>query len=344
MTSWSSAAAVGAALTGGGGKILIVVLVTIAIVALVIAFVLVFGRDRESVESRLAGYTYPEGDESAAPGTAGESEGLAETRVVRQAVDLTSALAERAGLLARVERLLEQGDLPLRPAEALFFYLAGVVITALFLVIVAPSLPIALGLTVILAIIPPLQVVARRRKRLRAFEEQLPDTLNLLAGSLRAGFSFVQGLEAVSQEAGEPTRRELSRVFTETRLGRNLEDALEDAAERMNSTDLGWAVMAIRIQREVGGNLAELLDTVADTMQQRERLRREIKALTAEGRFSGIVLGIFPFGFGGLLYMVAPDYIGKLFADFTGKALVVVAAVMALAGFAWLRKIVTIEV
>ncbi|MCZ7525780.1 MAG: hypothetical protein M5U14_04935 [Acidimicrobiia bacterium] len=159
MTSWSSAAAVGAALTGGGGKILIVVLVTIAIVALVIAFVLVFGRDRESVESRLAGYTYPEGDESAAPGTAGESEGLAETRVVRQAVDLTSALAERAGLLARVERLLEQGDLPLRPAEALFFYLAGVVITALFLVIVAPSLPIALGLTVILAIIPPLQVV-----------------------------------------------------------------------------------------------------------------------------------------------------------------------------------------
>ena len=102
-------------------------------------------------------------------------------------------------------------------------------------------------------------------------------------------------------------------MFTESRLGRPIEDALEDSANRMTSVDLMWAVMAIRIQREVGGNLAELLDTVADTMTQRERIRHEIKALTAEGRFSGIILGIFPIAFAGVLYLVQPDYISELF-------------------------------
>ena len=132
----------------------------------------------------------------------------------------------------------------------------------------------------------------RKRQRLLRFERQLPDTLTLLASSLRAGFSLMQGLEAVASEIADPMRRELQRVFTEVRLGRSVEDALGDAAARMESRDLEWAVMAIRIQREVGGNLAELLDTVADTMVKRERVRRELRALTAEGRMSAIVLSI----------------------------------------------------
>ena len=156
----------------------------------------------------------------------------------------------------------------------------------------------------------------RRRKRLREFQAQLPDTLNLLSGSMRAGFSFVQGLESVANEATpsrpggscsgcSPSRASAGRSRTRSRTRRN----------RMTSVDLMWAVMAIRIQREVGGNLAELLDTVADTMTQRERIRREIKALTAEGRFSGWILGIFPVAFAGVLYLVQPDYMGVLFQD-----------------------------
>ena len=114
---------------------------------------------------------------------------------------------------------------------------------------------------------------------------------------MRAGFSFAQGLESVA-ERGDASRRGASSsgCSPRSRLGRPIEDALEDSANRMTSVDLMWAVMAIRIQREVGGNLAELLDTVADTMTQRERIRHEIKALTAEGRFSGWILGIFPLG------------------------------------------------
>jgi tight adherence protein B len=184
----------------------------------------------------------------------------------------------------------------------------------------------------------------RRRTRLREFQAQLPGTLNLLSGSMRAGFSFAQGLESVANEATQPTRRELQRVFTESRLGRPIEDALEDSAQRMTSVDLMWAVMAIRIQREVGGNLAELLDTVADTMTQRERLRLEIKALTAEGRFSGWILGIFPVAFAGVLYLIQPDYMGVLFQESIGIMAVIASAVMTFIGFIWLRKILQIEV
>jgi tight adherence protein B len=133
-------------------------------------------------------------------------------------------------------------------------------------------------------------------------------------------------------------------VFTESRLGRPVEDALEDSANRMASVDLMWAVLAIRIQREVGGNLAELLDTVAETMTQRERIRHEIKALTAEGRFSGWILGIFPIGFAGVLYVVQPTYISILFNEGIGVLALIASGVMTFFGFLWLRKILAIEV
>jgi tight adherence protein B len=268
---------------------------------------------------------------------------MAETKVMQRVVGLTGRLADRAGLLTRTENALEQADLPLRPPEALFFYFAGVFMVAVFgVLILSPA--IGLGLLLLAAVVPVVLLHRRRKKRLRDFQTQLPDTLNLLSGSMRAGFSFAQGLETVANEAAEPTRRELQRVFTESRLGRPIEDALEDSANRMASVDLMWAVMAIRIQREVGGNLAELLDTVADTMTQRERIRGEISALTAEGRFSGWILGIFPIAFAGVLYIVQPNYIGVLFEATEGLVALGVSLVMTGVGFLWLRKILAIEV
>jgi tight adherence protein B len=246
-------------------------------------------------------------------------------------------------LLSRTEDALEQADLPLRPPEALFFYCAGVLVVTFFGVLMLPP-PIGLAVLFAAAVVPVALLHHRRKKRLRDFQVQLPDTLNLLSGSMRAGFSFAQGLETVANEAAEPTRRELQRVFTESRLGRPIEDALEDSANRMSSVDLMWAVMAIRIQREVGGNLAELLDTVSDTMTQRERIRGEIKALTAEGRFSGWILGIFPAAFAGVLYVVQPDYISTLFEATMGLVALGGCAVMTFFGFLWLRKILAIEV
>jgi tight adherence protein B len=243
-----------------------------------------------------------------------------------------------------VERLLEQANLPLRPAEALFFYGAGVALVGAVVVATAPTLAVGLIFAVLLAIVPIVLVRQLRKKRLKAFEAQLPDTLNLLSGSLRAGYSFLQGLEAVAQETSDPMARELRRVLAEARLGRPLEEALADVAVRMESTDFDWSVMAIRIQREVGGNLAELLQTVAETMVERSRLRGEVKALTAEGRISGIIMGLLPVGLGLFMFTASPDYIDDLFSSAKGWAMVVGSVVMAIAGFGWIQKIIKIEV
>jgi tight adherence protein B len=320
-------------------------LVAAAVLAFAMALLFMSKPSRGAIEERL-------GDLVAAPTEEPEEpvnllqradQQYAETAVLQRMVGLTGRLADRAGLLTRTEDALEQADLPLRPPEALFFYFSGVFLVGALGLLVFP-VGLALIFTIAAAIVPVALLHRRRKKRLRAFQVQLPDTLNLLAGSMRAGFSFAQGLESVADEAQEPTRREFQRVFTESRLGRPIEDALEDSANRMASVDLMWAVMAIRIQREVGGNLAELLDTVADTMTQRERIRHEIKALTAEGRFSGWILGTFPIAFGGVLYLVQPDYISELFHNSIGIMALIACGVMTFFGFLWLRKILQIEV
>ena len=326
-------------------KLVFAVLLAAAILAFALSLLFMAPSNRRgSIEARL-------GDLAPAPVDeidefnphARPDQVFAETAVLKRMVGLTGRLADRAGLLSRTEDALEGADLPLRPPEALFFYFTSVFVISLLGIMLFP-LGLAMILIVAAAILPVAWLHRSRKKRLREFQVQLPSTLNLLSGSMRAGFSFAQGLESVANEATEPTRRELQRVFTESRLGRPIEDALEDSANRMTSVDLMWAVMAIRIQREVGGNLAELLDTVSDTMTQRERIRLEIKALTAEGRFSGIILGIFPVVFAGVLFLIQPDYIGELFHNTIGIMAMVGCGVMTFFGFLWLRKILAIEV
>jgi tight adherence protein B len=325
-------------------RLVIAVLMAAAILALALALLLISGDNRSGLEKRLTGYGAEATEDEPDPlGTPRGDPQLAETRFMQEMVGFTGRMAERVGMLNRVEDKLEQADLPLRPPEAIFFYLAGVFFVLVAALLLFP-LPIALILALIAVIGPLGWLEFRRKSRLRKFEQQLPDVLNLLAGSMRAGFSFSQGLEAVADEASEPSRRELQRAFAESRLGRPIEDALEDSANRMKSVDLMWAVMAIRIQREVGGNLAELLDTVAHTMTDRERLKREIFSLTAEGRLSAWILGIFPPAFALVLYMIQPDYMKVLFEDPIGIMALCVSAVMAGIGFVWLRKMMAIEV
>lgn len=316
----------------------VVVAVAVAVAVLALATVVInVDRDRTGdLEQRLTRYLR-DADDDAPRGTGREPS------LVHEVVTLTGRMADRLGLLARVEQRLVQADLPLRAPEAIVVATGvGTFGTLLALVLLGPVVALLVGAG--LAVGPFVHLEFRRTRRLRRFEEQLPNTLNLLSGSLRAGFSFIQGLEAVAEEASEPSRRELQRVFGEARLGRPVEDALADSALRMHSVDLEWAVMAIRIQREVGGNLAELLDTVAHTMTDRERLRHEVAALTAEGRMSAWVLGVFPPAFGVILYLLQPTYMAALLRDPTGLAALVGSAVMAVLGFAWLRKIMRIQV
>jgi len=290
---------------------------------------------------------YAEGyvaDPDADDGGDGKGQQLAQTPLLQRAVEATGSFAERQGFLTKIEGLLERANLPLRPAEALFFYAAGVVLVALLLVAIAGNPLAALIGVVVVALVPPtiLSYLANRRRK--QFESLLPDTLQLLASTLRAGYSRMQGVEAVSQEVSEPMGRELRRVVTEARLGRPLEEALDGIASRMQSGDFAWATMAIRIQREVGGNLAELLVTVADTMTERERLRRDVNALTAEGKISAIVLGLLPIALGFFIYTLNPEYMDPLFDTGIGKALMGGAVLLAFFGFWWMKKTIEIDI
>ena len=223
-----------------------------------------------------------------------EEGGFAKSLFMKRAVEFTENLAERQGTLERTEALLERADMPLRAGEAMTAY-AGIILAGFVLgFIISGNLIGAAIVMVAAALLSPAVVRFLAGRRKKAFLSQLPDTLQLLSSTLKAGYSFMQGVEAVSQEVEDPMGSELRRVVTEAQVGRPLEEALDASAERMESADFSWAVMAVQIQREVGGNLSELLLTVAETMTARERLRRDVAALTAEGKMSAIVLGALP--------------------------------------------------
>jgi tight adherence protein B len=328
------------ALQGNLGLVALVLVVLAAVGLLAYAVFMIFVR-----EDRLAKVLQPYDHAVAVPGEDDDLDtSFARTAIVQRAVQITEQVAQERGFLVRAEHALERANLPLRAGEALFFYAAVVVIVTILALVLTGSLIVGLIAGVIFALVPVAVVNFLGAQRRKQFMALLPDTLSLLSGTLRAGYSLMQGVEAVSREVAEPMGQELRRVVTEARLGRPLEEALDGTAERMASPDFAWAVMAIRIQREVGGNLSELLLTVADTMVQRERLRRDVASLTAEGRMSAIILGLLPPGLGAVMFVMNPDYASKLLSTGIGNVLLGVALVAMLIGFTWMKKIITIEI
>jgi len=261
-------------------------------------------------------------------------------RVAKQA----EAVAEKRGFLQPIVSMLEQANLMWRPGEAVAAAIgAAAVLAGLYGFSKRNPVDAVLAFIVLLgAIVFAIRFVAsRERKR---FEGQLPSTLNLVASSLRSGQSFLQAMESVAQESPNPTAREFQRSVAEVRLGRSIGAAMEGISTRMDSPDFSWVVMATEIQREVGGNLAEVLDVVSDTMLQRNRLRRDIKAMSAEGRISAMVLMSIPFFMFFFLWTSNRTYIQPMFSSKAG--LLMVGAALGLIGAAglWLRKILDIEV
>ena len=245
--------------------------------------------------------------------------GMAQTAVMQRAVEFTRQFAERQGFLTRVEGALERANLPLRAAEAMFFYAAGAVVVALLAAVITRSAFLVLIVVGATVLIPPgtLNFLSNRRKR--QFESMLPDTLQLLSGTLRAGYSMMQGVEAVSQEVSEPMGASSAGSSPRPDSAVRSRSRSTPSPSAWTAPDFGWAVMAIRIQREVGGNLSELLMTVADTMTQRERLKRDVKSLTAEGRISAYVLAALPVLLGFAMWGLNPDYMSALFDETVGK-------------------------
>ncbi len=266
-----------------------------------------------------------------------------ETPVMQRVVAGLADLAARRGVLQHLKRLLDQADLPVRPAEGLFVYVVSVVLGGTFGLLLGNAVWGLIGLGAV-AVVPWIVLGALAKRRTTAFTEQLPDMLQLLGTTLRSGFSILQGLDTVSHQLPDPIGKEIRHVVAEARLGRPLVEALTEVAQRVRSDDFEWVVTSIGIQREVGGNLAELLDIVADTMNDRARLRREAHTLTAEGRIGAVVISVLPVALGLFVYSVNPSYIHPLLHEAFGEILFYGSIVLGVIGIFWLRKLVDIEV
>ena len=193
-------------------------------------------------------------------------------------------------------------------------------------------------------VVPGVVLDVAKKRRENQFLAQLPDTLTLLSGALKAGYGLLQAVDTVVQESPEPTKQEFQRVLSEARLGLPLNEALDEMAERVGSEDFRWVVVAINIQAQVGGNLAELLDTIANTLREREMVRRQIAVLSAEGRLSGVILSALPFVLVLYLSVVNPDYIGTLIEHWVGRILIGFGLLLMGIGIWWMRKLIQIDV
>ncbi|MEP6815361.1 MAG: type II secretion system F family protein [Marmoricola sp.] len=255
-----------------------------------------------------------------------------------------AVLANNRGLEVKIAGRLEGAGLALKPAEWLLLH-GGIAITAaLFLLLISGGNLIFLVLGLVLGgFLPWVYLGMKRGRRVKAFQAALPDTLQLMAGSLSAGLSLGQSIDTIVREGAEPITSEFKRVTIESRLGVGMEDALQGVAERMGSKDFGWVVMAIRIQREVGGNLSELLMTVAETLREREFIRRHVRALSAEGRLSCYVLGGLPPVFLLYLSLTKWDYVSPLFTTSIGFVLTGGMAVLLGVGVFWMSKVAKVE-
>ena len=243
----------------------------------------------------------------------------------------------------KISRMLERADVQLRTVEFVWISVGAAVLMAFLALLFGAGFVLLVALTVIAGMIPFSWVWLKMRKRLKAFEDALPDLLITIAASLKAGHSFKQGLQAVVDEGHPPANQEFKRVLTEASLGRPMDDALLEMAERMASKNFEFAITAVTIQRQVGGSLATLFDMVADTVRQRQQFARKIKGLTAMGRMSAYTLIGIPFFLAGVITLVNRNYMHPLYYSHTGHLLMLIGLVMMGFGSLILKKIVSFK-
>jgi tight adherence protein B len=268
----------------------------------------------------------------------GDRERLKFTTAVVRATERAFGNLRQFRSLARV---LDRADLPLRAAEFAYIILGSGVAVGL---VAAIALQSVLGLFIggLIGGAAPLGIVAMKaRKRLKAFDNQLPDLLVTLAASLKAGHSFRQGIQSVVDEGMEPAAREFKRVLTDTQLGRPMEDALGEMAERVGSKNFSFVITAVTIQRQVGGSLASLFDMVAETVRQRQQFARRIRSLTAMGRLSAYVLVGLPFFLALAMTLINRSFMAPLWTRHAGHLLIILALTMMVIGSSILKKIVS---
>ncbi|HEX9549775.1 MAG TPA: type II secretion system F family protein [Candidatus Limnocylindrales bacterium] len=284
-------------------------------------------------------------------------EGLAELLAQSSALASINRVVEQRDFGANLARELARADLKLKPSEFLAIWAASTVgLPAIFFVVgfVMPSFQTIIALIgglILGFIIPRLWLGRRKSSRLGAFNKQLPDTITLVANALRAGSSFLQAIELVVRESRPPVSTEFARVIREVNLGLPFDQAMENMVRRIRSDDFELMATAINIQHQVGGNLAEILDSIAFTIRERVRIKGEIRTLTAQQRLSGYVVGLLPFGLAGFIFLAAPSFFDPMWDPKVnlgglpaGIIILGVGLLMMMIGFVFIRRIVDIEV
>jgi tight adherence protein B len=320
-----------------------------AFAVLLIAVGIAMSGGSGGVAARLDRYTRQGADQASGTGDTAQRESVVTAGLTR--------LVERQGMTARLSTELARADLKLKPAEFVAAWIASPFVFmgaayVLGFVFAGFGNPIALALMFAVGLYAPrFYLKYRQGKRLKAFSDQLPDTITLLANSLRAGSSFLQGIELVTRESQPPISEEFERVVREMSLGVALQPALNNLVRRVDSEDLELMVTAINIQSQVGGNLATVLDSIAYTIRERIRIQGEIKTLTAMQRYSGYVITLLPVGLAGILFLISPTYITKmlqpkpeLFGLPAGIVFFIIGGISMGIGYMLIRRIVDIKV
>ena len=331
----------------------IVVAAVAAFAILLIAVGVASSGGGTGVSARLERYASGRGEAKKAEGATSLGDLISQSAAIAQ---LNKAVEGR-DFGANLSRDLARADLRLKVSEYLLIWVAAIVGVPVFMFLAGFALPafqnpILLLVGAVFGFILPRWYVKRRQgKRINQFNKQLPDTITLIANALRAGSSFLQAIELVVREARPPISAEFARVIREVNLGLPFEAALDNLVRRVRSDDLELMVTAISIQYTVGGNLAEILDSIAYTIRERVRIKGEIRTLTAQQRLSGYVVAFLPIGLTGFLFIIAPSFLQPMLDPEvnvagipTGMILIAIGGVMMFIGFMLIRKIVDIEV
>lgn len=244
--------------------------------------------------------------------------------------------------LRNVNRSLEQAGLAWSSAFAAQLTLGAAVLGFGFGLVAGGSAAAAVGAPAG-ASLPHLYILHRKRKRIRAFEEQLPEAIDLLSRAIRAGHSVPTALRMVGEEGRDPVATEFRRVFEEQKYGLPFDDSLAALAQRVDLVDVRVMVVAILVQRDVGGNLTEVLDNISQLIRARFTLRRQLRVYTAQGKMSGVILGALPLAVAAFMYMANPEYVLILVDDPAGRLLLGAGITLQLLGYFWIWRILQVE-
>ncbi|NLO39030.1 MAG: secretion system protein [Ruminiclostridium sp.] len=255
---------------------------------------------------------------------------------------------ERLGLFYRykenMRKMLVKANLLLKPEEMVSIALVSFVAAGFFGFVLTQSILFAVMFAFVGMNLPAFILKKRIKKRIKTINGQLGDTISILSNSLKAGHSFFQAVDSVVNEMNGPISEEFAKLLKEINLGGSTEGALENMVDRVGSDDVELMVTAVLIQRQIGGNLAEILDNISNTIRQRVKMKGEIKTLTAQGRISGIVISLLPVGLAMMMALISPDQFRVMVTEPIGIVMIGMAVVMEFIGYFFIRKIVNIEV